>query len=557
MVAVLLWLFDRIAFLIRLAGADYRQFRAILRAKLLLDNRRHTSTFRSSRRSPRNIFAYTLLFYAFMGIFVGMLLPLTPSPLAALTVVYSFVMVMVGMSLVADFTGVLIDTTDLNILGPRPVSGRTILVARLAHICTYLGLLGLALSAVTLATGSICYHPLFALVYLATLACTVTLVVFCVNVFYLIALRFTDTERFKDLILYSQVAMTLLVVGAYQILPRLMDVKDLAGMTLVGRWWTYLYPPCWFAAPIELIVGDRSPSVWLLATESLLIPLAGLVVVVRYLAPGFGRSLIGLAGAGTGRAMSSAARGLSLRDLCSRCVVRTREQRAGFHLAWNMVSRDRQFKLRAYPQVALLFLFPILMLLLSERGPARVIASLEQSRAYLFPLYLIPWLLIMIVMMAEYSSQFEAAWIYHALPLSHPGELVLGAFKALACRFVLPIFGLLAILLSIAVGVRALADMALALAMTGVITLAVALLACRHLPFSQQTSTLQSSGRFGRNMILLVLPAAAGGIHYLLTSVPHAVPIALIPATIGYGLLTRVYTRLGWPRFGVLASGAS
>ena len=551
MVAVLLWLFDRIAVLIRLAGANYGQFRAILQAKLTLDNRRHSAALRTRDRKPRNTFAISLGVYAFIGLFVAFLLPLADSPLTGLTVVNSFVMVMVGMSLVADFTGVLIDTTDLSILGPRPVSGRTVLAARLAHICSYLGLLALALSAATLVVGTTCYHLLFVPVYLGSVVCTVVLVVFLVNVFYLVALRFTNTERFKDLIVYFQIAMSLLVIGGYHIMLRLMDFEALGEIDLVGRWWTYLCPPCWFAAPVELLAGDRSPVVWLLAGQSLLIPLIALIVVVRYLAPGFSRSLIGLGGEVTGREGPSAARGASLRDFFGAWLTRTREQRAGFDLVWNLASRDRQFKLRAYPQVFFLFFFPIIVLLVSERGPAQVIAGLAESKAYLLLLYLASWMLATVVMLAEYSNQFEAAWVYYALPLHRPGELMLGAIKALACRFTVPVFVLLAIVLSLAAGPEILVDVALALCMTGVITLAVALIACRNLPFSTAISALQSGSRIGRSLVLLVIPAAAGAFHYLLTFVPYAVPVAVIAAAVLYRALARMYARLGWNRFGL------
>ncbi|HUU82435.1 MAG TPA: hypothetical protein VM243_02920 [Phycisphaerae bacterium] len=559
MVRAVLWMFDRVAFVLRLAGADYPQFRAILQAKLMLDNRRQMVAFRTRGPSPRNTFAISLGFYAFMGLFVAMVLVGPATPLTALTIVHSLSIVLVGMSLIADFTGVLIDTTDTSILGPRPVSGRTMLMARLAHIGTYLGLLAVAFSAVTLIVGAVVCGALFPPVCLGTLICSLLLVVFLVNVFYLVALHFTDGERFKDLIAYFQIVMMVALIGGYQFLPRLIDVQDLGELELAGRWWTYLYPPCWFAAPIELIYGQAggaggtvaNPSLWILTLEAVLIPVAGLVVVVRYLAPGFGRSLMSMGTDVAGPAGGASGRKTGLGELLGGWLVRSREQRVGFDLVWNMASRDRQFKLRVYPQFAFLFLWPIIMLVTSEKGPAAVIANLGASKSYLFLLYLAAFSLPAAFMMIQYSSQFEAAWIYYALPLERPGALMVGALKAMACRFALPLFGLFAILLVPVVGPAVLVDVALALCFNGVVVVAVAWITIRNLPFSENVTALQSGGRFGRALPLLLLPGLAGGAHYGLTFIPYAVPLSIVPAAVLYWLLIRAYGRLDWSRFGM------
>ncbi|MCP4245953.1 MAG: hypothetical protein GY778_02790 [bacterium] len=543
MVALILWLFDRLAFAVRAVGADYGQFRAILEAKLLLDNRRRPAAFRSGRGSPRGTFGKSLIIYVFMGSFIGLVVFSPAAPMTVLTLVHAFVMVLVGMSLIADFPGVLIDPPDLNLLGPRPVSGRTILAARLAHICTYLGLIGLALSMITLIGGTIKFGGLFAPVFLGMLALSIALVVFIVNLFYLVALHFTDTERFKDLIVYFQVAMTVVVVGGYQLLPRLMDMKALGDFELVGRWWTYLMPPCWFAGPTGLVTGQRAAAVWVLAGQSVVIPLVGLFLVVRYLAPGFSRSLRELGGEAGGSGAAAVGRGAALRSFLSRYLTRTPVQRVGFELVWNVASRDRQFKTRAYPQLAFLFVFPLILLMVSDNGPVYVLSHLAESKAYLFPLYLGSWLMATIVLLVEHSNQFAAAWIFEAFPVDRPGELMIGGIKAIGCRFIAPVFAVLAILLPALAGIGRLVDVALALCLTGVITMSVALIACRGLPFSSPVNVLQSGGRFGRNLGMMLVPGAAGGTHYVLSHVSYGVVAAIIPAAGLYLLLARAYAR--------------
>mgnify|MGYP000953688869 CR=1 FL=1 len=73
MVKLILWLFDAVAWLIRSLGADYSQFRAILENKLILDTRRRMMmTVHKRKKKPGNAFAGTLVFYGFMGVFIGM-----------------------------------------------------------------------------------------------------------------------------------------------------------------------------------------------------------------------------------------------------------------------------------------------------------------------------------------------------------------------------------------------------------------------------------------------------------------------------------------------------
>ena len=92
-------------------------------------------------------------------------------------------------------------------------------------------------------------------------------------------------------------------------------------------------------------------------------------------------------------------------------------------------------------------------------------------------------------------------------------------------------------------GIGRLLDVALALCLTGVITMSVALIACRGLPFSSPVNVLQSGGRFGRNLGMMLVPAAAGGTHYLLAHLSYGVAAAIIPAAGLYLLLARAYAR--------------
>ena len=240
---------------------------------------------------------------------------------------------------------------------------------------------------------------------------------------------------------------------------------------------------------------------------------------------------------------------IPLRDRLGAWVARSPEQRVGFDLVWTMAARDRQFKLRVYPTMALIFIWPIIMLLVADETAAQTIAGLSAGKKHLFLLYLGAFMFPTMLVQLQFSHQFEAAWIYRALPVRRPGELMVGALKALAWRFVLPVYVLFTVGLLVLVGPSALPDIALALCLTGVVTVGLALVMNPGLPFSTNLSALQSGGKFGKNMFLMILPAAAWLGHYLLTKLPYAVAAAIVPAALLYLLFERIYAGFGWSNF--------
>ena len=550
MTKLILRFFDCFAWLLRRLDVDYDQFRAILEAKLTLDSRRQMSGMQQQRtQNPKNTFAWTLLFYAFMGGFLGIFLPRTTSPLVGMTIVHAFVMTMVALSLIADFTSVLLDTTDRAVLQPRPVTSRTILVTRIAHITIYLSLLTLSLSVVTLVVGTFTYHGLFPLVFLGTLACSVCLVVFVAQVFYLVALRLTDAERFRDLILYFQIGMTVAVIVGYQILPRLMDMTRLSSLTIDEQWWIYFFPPAWLAAPIDLLTGHIGTPQIILTGLAVAVPLICLILVIRVLAPGFSRALARLDSTPTG---SSAAVGTaSLRQPLARRLsgffARRASERAAFELVWQLCSRDRQFKQRTYPTFAFLFVFAAVWVLLGEGGAGAALRELPHTQKYFLILYFSCMMAPMTIIQLRFSAAHEAAWMYHALPLERPGDILIGAFKVVMVRFVAPVFGLMALAILLVWGLRIAVDVVFAACATVLVSVLQAMIFGRTFPFSEEFNVAQNTGQVVRSMFLMLIPAALGGLHFVMRLIsPLTLPSGALLVLVLAIVLLRRYARTNW-----------
>src|ERR1700760_3756364 len=120
-------------------GVDIAQLNEILRVKLMMDNRRPKAMFatRKAKEGKQQAPWLVSFFTVLMGVFMGMVLFLNDMPYVGETYYFLIFMVLMSLTLISDFTTVLIDTRDQFILLPRPVNDRTVAVSRIMHISIY------------------------------------------------------------------------------------------------------------------------------------------------------------------------------------------------------------------------------------------------------------------------------------------------------------------------------------------------------------------------------------------------------------------------------------
>lgn len=536
--------------LFRLLKVDYKKFRIILWAKLTDDNRQEKSLVqRKSKKQISNSLLWTAFIYAFLGIFVGLMLLGIQDLFVSMVFVFAIIMVMTAMALISDFTSVLLDTTDNAILLPRPVDGRTLVLARLAHIVIYIMLITLSLSAATIAIGTYKLGPVFTLVFLLSLAFSVLFVMFVANVFYLLLMKISSEEHFRDIILYFQIFMAAFAMGSYQLLPRLIEFDTLKNFTFPIRWWTYLIPPAWMSAPIDAAVnGDWNGPNIVLSLLGLLVPLGSIVVVVRFLAPGFNRALSQMetVGSSAKRDQEKKRERWNLSAFFSRFLTSNPAERAVFQLSWRLSSRDRKFKLKTYPTFGYLLIIVAVLLFIDEGNILQELQSLPQTQKYIIFLYIGCILIPIVVLQQRFSDQYEAAWVYHALPFAKPGDIQKGSLKVMIVKYGIPVFTPLAILVLLIWGPAVIDDIVLAFMSMVISSLVLAFISKSDLPFSRRYGGAAESQRGISVFLMLIVPASLGLIHYLMTFIPYAIPAGiLITAGIVY-LGMKAYGNIGW-----------
>lgn len=502
-------------------GVDKAHLRAILEMKLVLDDRRPNAM--QAARKQETTYRYATIWGALVSLLFGVMF-LAPFAVGQdyvthLTLFFSGYMIILSMMLVSDFTSVLMDVRDNNIILPKPINDRTLVVARLLHIVVHICKLTLPMLIpcsiyLGIQKGWGTLLAFVPLCFLATLSC-----IFFINAAYLLVLRYTSPDRFKNYISYVQIVFAVVTYAAFQLVPRGGD-GVMENLSFADRWGFVAVPPYWFATAYTLFAeGNAVLSHVVASTLALIMPIAGLYLVIQRLAPSFNQKLSMIAGSeGASLTVEKKLHVVKpgLKDWLAARISSSETERTGFLFTWTMMLRSREFKLKVYPSIGYLLVVIVLPFFTGRRG----LVSTEDGQAsfvvvslmYMAGLLLSPALNAMLQ-----SEKYKAAWAFWVSPISRPGEFVNGAVKAVLVQFMLPLF-LLAIPLAVWLGggTAILPDLLLAACNQVLIIYLMAVLRIGHLPFSVPVSTEGRGRDFLSSMLVVFLGAVVAILQYLL-----------------------------------------
>lgn len=512
-----LYLADWFAAPLNRLGIDYPRFRAILDVKLMIDQRRQVVWVQGTKRLAP--FTWSLILHAGMGVGLAGLTAVIASPLTSLTFGLAVVMLMLAFDLVADYSSLLLDSTEASVLGARPVDERTIFAARVVHVGAYLCLYVGAMALATCIAGSWRWGVVFLPAYVASLLTSIVFVLSGVSIVYLLIMRFVSRERVRDSTLWAQMVMTAITAAGYFLLST-FDFRS--GPGIEGSSWIYFFPPAWMAGLPALAIGEARAPVIALSVLACMAPLA-LALVAIALAPAF-RSAVGDEGerpAVTTRAAWSS----SLAAEVARWATGSKEANAAFRLVWTLAARSRGFKTRTYPALLSIVLFVAAFGLLTQAGVwADQVEDMGQTRMHLFLLYYGILVIPTPILMAPYADRPEAAWIYRGMPIDRPGTILVAGLEVLFVRMVVPVFSGIAAVVFAIWGLAVIADVVLAFAATRLVTFCFAMIAGRRLAFSAPPPGGASGTTAGAVFGGMVMVALLGAFHRFLLELPGPLP---------------------------------
>lgn len=503
-------------------GVDYEIMRRILQVKFLMDGRRVPTIIGNTKKKDKeteNSFIKSLWVYGLMGIILIIFVVMGENYIFQMGIIFGIIMFMIMTSLISDFSSVLLDIRDKNILLSKPVNSITVNMAKVIHIIVYLFFITAALVGPALVASLLKQGVLFFLLFFVEVILCNLFIVALTALFYLGILRFFDGEKLKDIINYVQIGLSIGITVGYQLVGRLFNIVDF-NITFHPKWWQYFIIPIWFGGPFEVLLHREINFYYI--TFSILVILVPIISILLYikLIPAFERSLQKLNNYSSvikrkkGRLVSS----------ISKVVCFSREEELFFHFASKMMKNEREFKLKVYPSLGFALIFPFIFIANSLRTDT--FKEIASSNLY-FYIYFCALFLPTVVLMMQYSQNYKGAWIYRVLPIQEVSPIFKGTLKSFLINLLLPIYLFESIIFLLIFGLRIFPDLIAVLLNILIYTVLSFKIYKVGLPFSKSFGAVQqSSGWIIFPMMILL--AILGGLHYFCTTLGYGLYIYII-----------------------------
>lgn len=532
-------------------GVDNRQLEIILFTKLTMDDRRPLAiggqkTGKASKYSTW----LTMAALVFTGLFLAFFLAVR-QPYLGHTIYFSAFMIMLAVTLISDFTNVLIDVRDNYIILPRPVNDATFTFSRILHILIHVSKLAIALSLAGLIFCTVKEGVFSALIFLFEVAISTVLSIFMVNIIYLLVLKFSSPGRFKDFISYFQVAFSMVIFALYYSLPKLMQSSVLDNIDILSNKAFYILPPVWIASLHE--VSKASATVdnlaYLLSAAAITAPFVCLFLIVRVLAPGFNNKLGAISGSGekSGNPVKTRPTNNFMSRIANLAAPHHVEN-AGFRLTWLLTSRFRDFRVKVYPSFAYVPVYFIYFGFFSGRQENSFSERWEEAKSgnmYILLAYITGFVLISVLQHVSHSEKYKASWIYFTTSHNQPGRLLGGMYKAVAIKYFFPYFVIVSAFSLSFWGLRVFNDLLLAFSVSLIYGLLNALFLVKGFPFSKPPM-IKANSKIFVAFILMIIPGAIGFGHYWLSSYEVLIWAGAIIFSFLYWVTFRFYVQETW-----------
>jgi hypothetical protein len=539
---------------------DPQHLESMLETKLKMDGRRKTAFNYHRTASSKPVKGQDVLMMvimALMGVMFMLILLFFQHSSSGLFLYLSMWMALLTLTLISDFTDVLIDVRDNYILLPRPVKGKTLAVSRILHVVFYLTRMTIPFSLPGLIGVGIKFGALPLLLFAFLIVLSVLMTIFMVNVLYLIMLNLLSPRKFKEVINVFQIVFYALTFLGYQILPRLVDAQLISEGNLLEKTYLWFLPSMWLASIWELwFYTPTHPFIYVLAAIGLVAPFVAIYLAGTILGRNFSQKMFSLGEGGNAdgektlelkTAQYQQRQNQGWAALSGRWFCRQKLERSIYELTWKLTGRSRDFKLKFYPNLIMLpiyFLFIFVSPTFRENGGG--LEALKNGSMYLFGFYFSMIILLSGLTMLQFSERYKASWFYRALPLTDPGLVLSGAFKAIVVKFYLPVYTLITFGSALFFGWHILDDALLAFFGILALVTGVALLTHHVLPFTKPWDEASRGGNLAFTLLTMMFAGVFGLFHSWVMQFDWAI-WGLIPLCAWlYRVAIRQYGQTSW-----------
>jgi hypothetical protein len=539
---------DKFKFLFEKFGVDYKIMRRILQLKFIMDSRRVSPIIANSNmKESDNTFKKSLIMYGITGVFLMLIMLLALPVFMKMAFGIGAIMFMIMSVMISDFSSVLLDVKDKNIMLSKPVDIKTINAAKIIHISIYMFFITIAIAGPTLILGLIKHGIVFFIIFAIQLIFISAFIIFLTSILYFLILVFFDGEKLKDIINYFQIILSVIMIVGYQLVGRIFDFTNLAS-GFSPKWWHYFIPSIWFASPYSLFLEHTSTNyIICMSILSILIPIVVFVLYFKFVVPYFEKNLQKLNNNSSTKNSSIEKKTKRHKKLIN-IFCSNNTENIFLRFTKNMLSSERTFKLKLYPNLAFSIIMPLIFIYndVSKYNSWSKIRLILPSGKHYLKIYVTTLLLAACVNMITSSEKYKGAWIYKVLPIENPSVIYKGAVKGFILKIISPLYLFLSFIFIMLCGFNVVPHLILIFLNMLLLIMFLFTQSSKRLPFSKDFNNTTEDNSIGTFIMSALITGLCSALHYLLTFTKYGVTVFSLILLILVVILWKKVFKLSW-----------
>ncbi|SHE93106.1 hypothetical protein [Caloramator proteoclasticus] len=497
---LLLKLLGKFKFIFNYLKVDFETLYRILEIKFKNDRRARTSLYKDYKVEGESKKSQIISFI--LGVILFGLAPSIAFTLHSIELVSNLsiavIMILIFLSLVHDFSTVILSTSDKNILGAMPIDMNTLSSVRGTYVTIYL--ISILVMTIILPTSIGTY--IFDYKYIiGMLIVTPLILMFSLSLtilIYSLILKHYDGEKLKDIVNYFQITFLLGSILFYQFGA---DIIQRSSNVLQNSKAIFILPSTWYSGIFNLLLGEFNIKRLIAFILGSLATILFFIITQKYLLVELEKNLYKF---DMGNKSQSVIKKGKLVDL----IIKDPVEKSSYIFSKAMFKRDRMLKQKMITGLSTAFIFvaPLIRDVLS--GKEQDIVS------WFFAVYGIIVFLSTQPQFIAYTSNFKAAYIYEVLPIEDVEPIVKGAIKAVFINFIMPIFILALLIFSIIFKHIGILEYIVAIIMMIFMCLIYVNDMEIKMPFTVDVKTVESSGNGCLSAIKYVMIAIVFGVAH-------------------------------------------
>jgi len=450
---------------------------------------------------------------------------------------------MLIVSFILEYSNVLFDANDNNILFYRPISDKTVFLGRVVYIALFAFLFGLSMGVIPL------IYLLIAkgcLVFLSFLVAVITIILFSVffSLFlYMLLMRWVGGEKLNKFIFIFQMLISIGIILISNVGSDYLKTIDFSGLNFFSHYWCLLIPPAWEVAIVDMFsFGNYSLTNILLSIMAVLVPLVLGVISYKFLSKSFKQEILKFDVKSEGKTDKKR---FSFANIFAKLFTRNREELSIFKTIYRILHREKTFMMSMYSSFAFLLVITAINFYKISTKEGEMTVELS-NRFSTILLYILSMVFISAAQRFSIGNFKDVSDKYKAAPIARPGIVKIATIKVLNCKFLIPVLTVASVFIIYLWGWDKILSLISVYFIVNIIAAVIIFSGKSRFPLSLSKADGEKTGDAIISFILLIL---AGFIHYGVLFISYGILVYMLVAGLLYYLLMRRFRKVMWGDF--------